>query len=81
MEIHKRNADKAPYCKQIYRNCIKIHQNDKVQKDVINASKFRMEPKIITLLPICFKITTIYSVYCCSLPIGRRSPLEKDPLI
>ena len=38
-KLHKLNADKAPYCIQIYRNCIKIHQNDLVQKDVINASK------------------------------------------
>ena len=32
-------ADKALYHIKIYRNCIKIHQNDKVQKDVKNASK------------------------------------------
>ena len=42
---------------------------------------FRMEPKITTLLPICFKITAMHWVCCCSLPISRRSPLEKGPLI
>ena len=29
---------KALYRIKIYRNCIKIHQNDKVLKDVNNAS-------------------------------------------
>ena len=30
------------YCIKIYRNSIKIHQNEKVQKDVINASKISL---------------------------------------
>ena len=40
----------------MYRNYIKICQNDEVQKDVKNASKFDfgMEPKITTHLPTCF---------------------------
>ena len=42
---------------------------------------YRMEPKITKLLPICFKITAMHWFYCCSLPIWRRSPLEKRPLI
>ena len=39
-KLHKINADKALYCIEIYRNCIKMHQNDlKFLKDVKNASK------------------------------------------
>ena len=37
-KLHKINVDKAPFRIKIYRNCIKIHQNVKVQKDVKNAS-------------------------------------------
>ena len=37
------NADKALYHIQIYRNWIKIHQNDLVQKDVKNASNIWLQ--------------------------------------
>ena len=83
LKLHEINADKVLYrIQMIYRNCIKIHQSDYVQKDVKNASKidFGLEPKITTLLPICFKITAMHSVCCCNLPILRRSPFEKGPL-
>ena len=51
--LHKIYADKALYRIKIYRNCIKIHQIDKVQKYVKNASKFefRRKPKLTTILP------------------------------
>ena len=42
MEItqnHKINANKAIYHIKIYRNCIKIRKNDKVQKNIKSASK------------------------------------------
>ena len=37
--LHIINADKALYRIEIYRNCIKIHQNDLVQKDIKKAPK------------------------------------------
>ena len=56
MELHIINADKALYYIEIYRNCIKIHQNDQAQKDAKKHQKFDfgIEPKILTLLPTCF---------------------------
>ena len=39
MEITQINADKAVNRIKINENCIKIGQNDQVQKDVKNASK------------------------------------------
>ena len=36
-------ADKALYHTEIYRNCIKIHQNDLVQKTSKNTQKFDFE--------------------------------------
>ena len=38
-KLHKINANKVIYRIKIYRPCIKIRKNDKVQKDVKNASK------------------------------------------
>ena len=35
--------------------------------------EFRIEPKITTLLSICFKITAMHSVCRCSLPVWRSS--------
>ena len=55
-KLHKINADKALYRIKTHRNCIKIHQNDQVQKDVKTRQKFdfQMEPKISKLLPKCY---------------------------
>ena len=39
----KTYADKALYHIKIFRNCIKIQQNDQVQKDVKNASKIWLQ--------------------------------------
>ena len=56
MKITQNNANKALYHLKIYRNCIKIHKNDQVQKDVKTRQKFdfRMKQKITTPLPKCF---------------------------
>ena len=48
------NADKTLYGLKIYRNFIKIHQIDEVQKDVQNASK--------TWLPIETKLMSHWRV-------------------
>ena len=42
---------------------------------------FGVEPKIIKWLSKCFKKISMHSVCCCSLPVWRKSSLEKGPLI
>ena len=60
-----------------YTNMTKSKKTSKTRQ----IFDLKMEPKTTTLLPICFKITAMHSIYCWSLPIWRRSPLEKGPLI
>ena len=71
-KLHKINANNALNRMKIYKSCIKIRKNDLKSKKTSKTCQkfdFRMEPKITTLLPTCFKITAMHSVCCCSLPI------------
>ena len=41
---------------------------------------FGMEPKTTTLFPTCFYIIHMHLVFCCSLPVWRRSFLKKGTI-
>ena len=83
-KLHKINVNQTHYRVNIYINSIKIGKmTTKSKKKSKKTSKtrqkfdFRMEPKITTLLLICFRIIAIHSVCCCSLPVWRRSFFKK----
>ena len=79
-KLHKLNVHSTIFCIKIYRNFIKIRQNDYKSKKMSKMSKkfdFGMEPKVTILHSTCFLIIAMHSVCCCSLPVWRRSSLKK----